>query len=92
MYIDQHLLATPNFLSLNGTRLTRPYRIDSNIELMSPVYTAWKKIQLDWTCLMVIGEFVFLTSFKSTWNRIFVFVTDTEMKILGLEMSDSFDT
>lgn len=41
---------------------------------------------------MVIGEFVFLTSFKSTWNRIFVFVTDTEMKILGVEISDSFDT
>lgn len=41
---------------------------------------------------MVIGEFVFLTSFKSTWNRIFVFVTDTEMKILGLEISASFDT
>lgn len=35
---------------------------------------------------------MFLTSFKSTWNRIFVFVTDTEMKIPGPEISDSLDT
>lgn len=40
MYIDQHYIATPSHLSLNGTRLTRPYRIDSYIELMSPVYTS----------------------------------------------------